>query len=625
MSTYLDEVVSAKKFTGNVVIQIGADYFAIREPDSGLTIASPKNKMVGALSLNPTTIDIRKVTTTISSFSFRLVDKSEYVTGLILGDAAGLIGQDVRIFLGRSDVGMAFADYYELPITKIRKVEHGENAYVFSSTEQTERMNRAIYSEVSRLDGDILAATTTWTMRDDIAAFPTSGFLRCEDEIVSYSGVDLVNNRFTGVIRGELNSIPVDHEETTDVNLLETVTDNPLNIIMQILMSDGGGGAYDVLQRGLGLAPTLVDIAEIEALRDELFIDVEFTLSLYDLDSALKFMEDELLAPCGLRFTNSRNSKITLAILDKARFVEETDVIDEDTITKFPKWSIDGTKVTNKIIVNWDYEQGTDTFNERTVFQDDDSIDAYGEFALTFDFKGIKEAADGQAIVDDFGTRILERLKTPTPEIQINTHLDKSLQNVGDKAYLISSKIPAADGTLDFASDLEIISRSINQTTGDVQFKLAFTSFTNIRSAFIAPSDLIITFSTQRKIAVASGRKDYYRVGWYMRLWDEVNQVFCADAPNKIVELIEGGSGLITEDGDQLITEDGDDLVLEVLEDGDEIIFENDWTTDLSTGTFRIRFADYDQVELTQKRYAFLSDNGANFISDDKQTYKVTY
>jgi hypothetical protein len=625
VSTYLDEVISSKKFTGNVVIQIGANYFAIRQPDFGLVIASPKDKMVASLSLNPTQIDIRKVTTTIASFSFRLIDKSGFVSTLILGDAAGLIGQDVRIFLGRSNVDMAFSDYYELPVTRVNKIEHGENAYVFSTTEQTERMAKPIYSEKSRLDGDILAATTSWTMREDISDFPASGFLKCDDEIVSYSALDLVNNRFTGIIRGELNSVPLDHSELADVVLLETITDNPLNIIMKILISNGGLGVYDTLQRGLGISNALVDIAEIEALRDELFLDVEYTLSLFDIDSALRFIEDELLAPCGLRFTNSRNSKITLAILDKARFVEEEDVINEDTITKYPKWSIDGTKVTNRITINWDYVQGTDTYNERTKFENPDSITNYGLTELEFSFKGIKSALDGARLVEDLGSRLLARLSVPTPEIQINTQLDKSLQNIGDKSYLISSKIPAADGTLDFSSDLEIISRSINHTTGDVLFKLAFTSFTNIRSGYISPSDLITTHASQHRVAIAAGRGSYYQVGWYMLLWDETNNVYMSDPPNKIVDVIEAYAGLVTEGGDQLVTEGGENILLEETETEDEIEFEDDWLTDLSSGNYRIRFANYDDVALTQKRYGFISDDGNNFDSDNKPTYKVTY
>lgn len=624
MSAYADEL-SNKKYTGNVVIQIGSDYFCVREPDSGLSVSSPYDKSVASLVLNPTTIDIRRVSTTISSFQFRLLDKNGIISALVLGDAASLIGAEVRIFLGRSNVDMDFSEYFELPRTYIGKLEHSDNTYVFNCSEQTERMAKAIYNFSSALAVNILSGTTTWTMRDDITDFPTSGFLKVEDEFVSYTGKDLVNNRFTGVVRGELNSIPADHDANSECVLVETVTDNPLNIILKILISGGGGGTYDVLQDGLGISNTLVDIAEIEALRDELFIDVEYTLSLYNIDSALKYIEKELLTPNNLRLTNSRNSKITLAILDRSRFVEEEDVIDEDTITKFPKWSLDGNKVTNVIDIKWDFNEGTNQFQKRSIYSDADSITAYGEQdALAFEFKGPKDSNGGQNIVDDFGGRLLERLKLPTPEVTINTQIDKSLQTIGDKAYLVSSKIPAADGTLNFASHLEIVSRSINQTNGDVQFKLAFTSFTNIRSAFIAPSDLITSFLSQKKVNVVAGRGANYLVGWYMRLWDELNQVYCSDPPNKIVAIIEDGGALLTEDGDAIVTEDGDPMVLDQASSEDSIVFEDDWATTLdSPDRYRIRFADYDDAITSQKRYGFISDGGADF-ADDKQTYRIT-
>jgi len=634
MSAYIDVVKTDKKYTGNVVIKItpqiedaAASYFSIRQPDSGLNIQTPHNKSVAALILNPTQIDLRKVSTTISSFSFRILDKDEIITTLVGGDAADLIGAEVRIYLGRSNEAMAFSDYFELPVTYITKCEHNDNSYVFSSSEQTERMAKPIFTFKSALGVDILAGTTIWTMRDDIADAPTTGFLKVDDEFVSYTGKDLVNNRFTGVVRGELGSTPVAHSANADCIQVQTVTDNPLNIILKVLISNGGGGSYDTLQDGLGITASLIDVAGIESLRDELFLGVQFTLSIYDVDSALKFLETELLMPNGLRFTTSSDSKVTLAILDKAQFVEETDVIDEDTITKFPKWSIDGSKVTNIIEVRWNYVEGTDTWQNRDVFRNDDSIDLYGaQKPLKFDFKGIKLSLGGQALVDDFGTRLLARLSTPTPEIQVSTQIDKSLQTIGDKAYLVSSKIPAPDGSLNFASDLEIVSRAINQTSGDVTFKLAFTSFTTIRSAFISPSDLITSAVSQSKVNITAGRTSRYMVGWYMRLWDVAAQAYCADAPNKITGFELGSRYLITEGGDYLITEEGDRLITEEASTEDSIIFENAWTTPITgPNNYRLRFADYDDAITSQKRYAFISEETGLDFADGKPSYKVTY
>lgn len=624
-TTYVENVLTNKKYRGNVVIKIGDTYFSTSPPDSGLTIPAPYNRSVVSLTLNPTTIDPKRVTTTISSYSFRLLDKNEIITQLVLGDARNLIGSAVEIWVGRVGLDMDFANYFKLPITYLNKSEHPDSTYTFSATEQTERMAKPIYSTQSALAVDITSGTTEWTMRDGLTGFAASGFLKVDDEFVSYTGIDLINNRFQNVIRGELGSIPVEHSKNTDVFIVETVVDNPLNILLKILVSGGGGGVYDVLQSGLAISESLIDVSGIENLRDTIFSDRQFSLLLSDIDSALKFIENQILLPNGLRFTYSLDSKLSLATLDRAIFVDEDNVIDENTITKFPKWAIDGTKVTNQITVQWDYDEGTNMYNQKTVYSDQDSIDTYGLQKLDAKFDGIKADLDGQNLVDDFAQRLLERLKTPTPTISVTTQIDKSLQNVGDKAYLVSSKIPSAVGTLDFASDLEIISRSINQTNGDVQFTLAFTSFTNIRSAFIAPSDLITSFVNQRKINIAGGRAQQYRVGWFMRLWDQTNQVYMPDPPNEITELVEASKYLVTEDGnDRFITEEGDFFVTEDEADEDTLIFANDWVTDLASGDYRIRFAGYDEAVTSQHRYCFISDNGNNF-PDGKPTYRITF
>jgi uncharacterized protein YozE (UPF0346 family) len=602
MTAYTSQILTQKKFIGNVVILIAGVYYAIRQPDSGLSISSPYSKAVSNLQLNPTSVDVRRVTTTISSFTFTMIDLSQIVTSVILGDAANLIGQEVRIWLGHSNLSgnpsldMPFSDYFELPVTYIKKIDRTENSYNFTTTEQTDRMSKEIFVVNSALGADILAGTTIITMRDDISTFPTSGFLKIDSEFLSYSGLDLVNNRFTGCVRGELGTTPAPHALNTLASLVQTVTDNPINIILKILISGGGGGTYDVLQSGLGISNALIDVAGIEALRDELFLGQQYTLSLYNIDSALKYLEQELLLPNDLRFTTSATSKLTLAALNRARFVEEDDVISHSTMTKFPKWSLDGNKVSNYIEINWDYIEATNLFNKKTIFQDAASIAAYGKQTLDYNFKGIKESLAGQDLVNDFGSRILSRLSLPTPEIDVSTQLDKSLQAIGGKTYLVSNLIPAANGTLNFASDLEIISRSINHQQGDAKFKLAFTSFTNIRSGFIAPSDLFISKTSQSVLGVASGRGALYKVGWKMRLWNVSTQAYEPDAVNTIISIV-----------------------------SDTITFENAWTTTITVpNNFRMRFADYDDALDSQKRFGFISLGSTNF-GDGNPVYRITY
>lgn len=597
---YVDIVKTEKRFIPNVVILIGSTYYAIRQPDSGLSITTPFDRCISSLVLNPTSIDIKRVNTTIASYAFRLTDLSNVITTQIAGNAASFIGQQVTIWLGRSRVNsnedpIPFSDYYQLPKTRIKKVEHSDNSYNFSSTEDTDRMNQAIFDQQSALAVDILAGTTTLTMRDDISAFPASGFLKIDNEFMSYSSKDNVTKTFSGVIRGELTSVPAAHSANATAYLVQTITDNPLNIVLRLLTSGGGGGAYDNLQDGCAISSSLIDIAGITTLRDNLFSGLQFKLSFYNITSALKYIEEQILQPCNLRFTYSKDSKLTLAILDRAVFVEEQDLIDENSITKYPKWSVDDSKIVNSLKIAWDFDEGSNTYRQNSVIEDAASIASFGRRPqLSFSFKGVQASLAGANFISTYATTILTRLSQPVAEVSLSTHIDKSLQTIGDKALIKTGTIPNTDGTLNFATEMEIVERAINFQTGDVNFKLAFTSFTGIRSCYIAPSDLFSSVISQAQVTVPTGRGALYLSGWKVRLWNNLTRSYESDPVNTIQSV-----------------------------SSDTITFQDPWATTLTTN-HKIKFADYDDCIESQRRYCFVSDSGLNFV-DGKPTYRITF
>ena len=635
MADYVDQIYD-KKYISNTVILINGVYYCARQPDTGLAVAAPYDKMiVGPPILNPAQIDIRKVNTTIATYSFKLLDKNEIVSTLVNGSGAALVGQNVTIWIGRSRRNATFeandfAGYYQLPITRIKKIEHVDNTYTFTTTEDTDKIAKPVFDSASALAVDIVAGTTDLTMRDPIDNFPDTGWIRIDDEIIAYTSRDTVTRTFQSVSRGQLGSTAAAHTANTIANQTETVTDNPINIILRMLISNGGAGTYADLSDGLGISETLIDLAEIESIRDNLFSTREITLELCDIDSALKFIETEILQIFNLRFTYSTNAKLTLTVLDKAVFSPSVETIDEDTITTYPKWTVDDSKIVNQLKIYWDYDDLTGQFLRYSDLIDQDSIDVYqARTPLTFNFKGVKEDLDGDDIIAEFARVLFTRLSTPVAEVEVKTHIDRSLKNIGDKVFVESTKIPAPGGALNFSSDMEITRRAINHQQQEVTFAFAFTSFTKFRSGFICPSDLVTAVVTQKKIQVTTGRSAKYRTGWYMRLWNDLTQVYEADPPNLIVSIdVEesGGDVLLLESGDSLLAEDGTGLLLEESDagaDGDFITFADNWITTLTTN-HRIRFAKYNDVDNTQKRYCFISDDGANF-DDGKPTYEVTY
>ncbi len=584
-----DNEIKKKQYTPNIVVRLNGVDYAMREPDSGLAIPASNRGVIGRVNVNPAKVDLKRVNTVIASFSFDLVDVGGLITSLFKDNGTLFLGQQVRIFIGRSGVAMDFSDYLELPETRVKKVSHTDNKYTFRTVEETDRMNREIFNERALLAVDILAGTTTIDSQTDISGFASSGQFKINDEFMSYTSKS--GSQFLGVTRAEKSSTAVSHDKGSEIFRVDDISGNPIDLIMQLIISNGGGGAFDVLADGLGIDESLVDTADMIVTRDQVFAGESFSFSMYGIENALKFIEDELLLACNCRLKTTAASKISIAVLDQTVFGDAPEVITNDTMTSTPSYDVTGDQILNQIVIDWDFLEGTQKYRESTPFNDPDSIADFGATRpYRLKFKGIAS----QAIVNDRGARLLERFKTPTPGITVNTHMDKGLINIGDNITLSSDNIPNASGTLIFATELEVIERAVNWTSGDVRFRLAFTSYSGIRGCFIAPSDLIDSVISQKKVTVTAGRGDCFTVGWKLRLWNELTGVYEADTENEIIDIT-----------------------------GDTITFKDNFSTTLTTN-HRLKFPDYDEATNDQRRYGFISDDGLDF-DDGSATYRITF
>lgn len=590
MPTYQSELLNESKFQGNVVIKFGGEYYSIRQPDSGLAIPRQRQRVVQSLVINPSTIDPKRVSTTIGSYSFTILDKAGMLSRAVKDTGVDVLGQDVEIWLGRSGVSMAFSDYYKLPITKISKVSKVSNGWSFSTKESTDRLNKPLYDTKSRLSGEIVGGTTIITAKDDISDFPSSGYFRLDREIISYTSKDDGTKTFSGCARGEFSTTATDHDDNVDLRLVDLVTDNPINILLKMLTSGSGSGSYDTLTDGLAIDPSLLDVTGMETLRDAEFPGVEFSLALYDITNALQYIEAQILAPCNLRFSYTSTSKLTVVRLNKASFVDDIALIDHNSMVGDPSMSIMDTSIVNKIDISWDYNEDTGQYRNRDTYTDDDSISTYGKTTqpLSFEFKGVSD----QDFVDAFAAGLLDRLSTPKPEIEVKTFISKSLTNVGQQSRMETTRLPNENGQLNFAADTETISRAINYKTGDVKLKLVYTGYTNVNLGFISPSDTIDTVNAQDEVELGAGRGDLYMVGWKMRLWNNLTNDYEADDVNEISDVT-----------------------------GDVLTFSSPWSTTLTTD-HRLKFADHNEVVQSQKRYAFVGITGSDFSAVEK-SYKI--
>lgn len=591
MTTYLDSLPE-KKFTPNIVIFFMGEYFSTHQPDSGLVIDADKVGLVKSLAINPTSVDPSNASTTISSITFALLDRAGIITSLFLNQTNYLQNEEVLVYLGRVGVDMDFADYFLMPKCHVAKSSKSDGAWNFSTQEKKDRLNRPAFANKTKLGASILAGTTTITVQD-VSLLNPSGMVKIDKEYILYSGVDLVNNFLTGCIRGNRNTTPAAYNLGEDVVQADEIQANPIDILISLLVSSGGGGSYDTLIDGAAIDESLVDVDQMEAIRDQIALDWEFDIALSGIESLVEFLETEILFPLGLRLRTNNNSKIGLALLNRTFFDVDTPDMNDDNVTKNPSFEVSDQKIFNKIRVNWAFLDDTETFTKVHEVSDEDSIDEFGEQILELSVKGIQTLLDGQAIVEEIADQFLKRFYVPRPVISLAVQMSGSRALIGDKVDFESGLVVDIDtGLLGLEKDLEVISRAVNHQTGDVTTKLTWTWYSGMRQCYISPTDPIEAVIGQDRVTIPAGRSSLYRPGWVVRLWDDVAGDYVNGELNTILEI-----------------------------SGNDLIFEGDWVVVLTTD-MRIKFADYDDVSEQQKKYCFVGC-GADF-NDGGKLYQIT-
>lgn len=591
--SYTTELTN-KQFNNNIILKINGEYYGGQSPDSGLSLDSDKIGVIRSVKIPKTSLDIRRSKTTIGSISFDMVDVNQVISSKAMSSDSNWLNLEVEVYAGFITGSFDFADYILLSKNIITDYSRSENLYKFKAEQPQSLIVDQSFQVFSQLDGDINDLATTISLLD-ASSFPNSGRARINDEYIQWtskSGDDLL-----GVSRADEFSIAEDHSDGDDVFLVTLVEDNPINIMLQILLSDQGdlsNGAFDVLSSGgLGIDQSLIDIASFTDIRDTSLSGDTYRLLLEAIDDTMDYLEEEILQPTRVRFV-SKDGKIALAELDVLTLDPSLPDIDETSIVGTPKWKISSKKIINEVIVKWNYSWGEKRFSRTSTFLDQDSIDRYSKRkSITYEFRGITASNNGTIIVTDLANRLLNRLSTATPQIQVSSHFDQSAYNVADDIRLNHRYLPQQGGSLGFSDQLEIISKAVDFNTGLVIYDLEFTSFSGIRIGLIAPSPFISNITSQKTFDVPDG--SCYKAGYAVRIFDSVGNDYLPDAVNIINNV-----------------------------SGNTITMVNDFTTALNTN-LRLKFATYDDADADQRaRYAFTGSN-SGFFDDGSKNYQILF
>ena len=373
---------------------------------------------------------------------------------------------------------------------------------------------------------------------------------------------------------------------------------NPIDLILQLLISSGGGGVYDVLSDGAGIDETLIDVTEFENIRDTFYPTDVFTLYPSDLPKLIDFIEQELLEANNVRIIkNSVDNLISLVRLDEAdpdAIVEE--IGDDITVLNSDKWGTTKNGLQTIVKVQWNWVEGLRKFTRSRTFKaPQDILDVFGEVkGRNLKFKGIQAADNGLTIAADRADRYLSRFSTPQTTVKLSGFMKTFPHNIGDKIRVTAKNLPQEGGSLGMSSVIELVKRAVNISTGVVKMEFKFTSYTNIRNGIVSPSDILnLGVTSQKSFTVVDGT--CYNVGFVMRLMSSVSGKWktTTDSPNTIQSIV-----------------------------GNVVTMTNDFTTILGPTTAFV-FADYDEVNEEQKaKYAFIVGD-SNFFLDGSKGYQI--
>lgn len=601
MTTLTNSLDQNFEFTNNLVVLINGVYFAKYQPDSGLTIDSDKLLVNGA-SINPTQIDLRRATTQINSTTVKILDGTDdddFVFSAFMGaDENALIGSSIEVFFGRVGESIPFSEYIQISKYIINGISKSNGFYTVKAKSQEDRTLTSVFEEQGTLDASINSSVLSVdadTIDDD---FPASGIIKIDSEHLSYSSKSFLAGitTFTIAARGFLQSVADSHTAGAQVNFVEKIEGNPIDLILQLLISSGGGGVYDVLNDGAGIDNTLVDIVAFEAIRDTFFATDVFTLYGSDISKLISFIEKELLVPNNVRIIkNSMDNLISLALLDQSDLTAAVPEIDDAvTLLDSAKWSNTKNGLQTVVKVQWNWIEGLRKYTRSKTFKADaDILAVFGEVkGPSLKFKGVQEANNGTTIAADRATRYLSRFASPQATVKLNAFMTTFSHNVGDKIRVSAKHLPQEGGSLGMSSILELVNRSVNTSTGVVKLAFKFTSYTNIRSGLLSPSPFLdLTITSQKTFEVPDG--SCYKAGYVLKLWDYANAAYYSDAAN-VVEAVSGNFITMTDN----------------------------WSTILTANAV-LFFADYDEANEEQKAIYGFTVGDTNFFADGSKGYQV--
>lgn len=376
-----------------------------------------------------------------------------------------------------------------------------------------------------------------------------------------------------------------------------TLAGNPLNILLACLTSTGAGtnGVYDTLAavNGLGIDDDYIDVAGIEAIRDDWFPGASHYMK-FTITSRIKaseFFEKEIFKVLNLYplITGTGQFKVK-------RFTpplvtsDAVQAFDEDNIVGISGYDMNLPALINE--VEFFYNHDGDDFVDELYYIDSTSLNnrGPGKKPITIKTKGLHSDLSPASLTIDvvniFARRkgvIFGRYATPPIKLGIEAWFSQFISEAGDIVPITHSKLPDAEsGTrgLDEAR-MEIVRKDVDFKAGKVRIEALNTGFDKSIYSVISPSMTVTAGASATEFTVSTADATKYS-NFTLPEVRVSDQGMRSQAASITILTINTGTGVITCDNIGATPAAG-------------------WI---------MTFADYDNCTDEQKLYGFLSDGG---------------
>jgi len=546
---------------------------------------------------NPSKITIDSVKTSVGTLEVTLFDPDGDFMAVL---AANELHQKEITFY-RGFTNLDFADYNALSKFKIYDISSSDGIQVkIKGRDRITDLKEPVTFPRTILTADATDTDTTINV-EDTSDFPGgTSFVFANNEKIKYTSKTATT--FGGLTRSAVN--PQEHDAGDDVHYFFTLEENPITMMLQLMVSPGGGGSYDVLPYGLGLAEAEINVTSFEGVRDDTNLagnvwKFEFTDEIKDL---LAFFEKEIFQFTAARLYIDEDGKIACTAFMEPSIQSFQGDLPEEDIIPLPAVSSNSDRVKNQLRVKYDYDAELGTFRKDELI-DETETGSQTDFGVRLDTKiyesrGIRAGLDGSNLADNFAKKYYRRVAQPFGLIsRVKTLWKRQFYKPGDKIKFFHSKIYDLLNGAKGISDqfMEIVNSKFDLERGVVTYDVNNSPFlTGNRFGFISPASGVLSGASTTVFTLETG--EAARAEWEE---DQVIELFDRVTGDKV-------------SGPHTIT----DVTGEVITVGTAM--------SVTPGPgHKIRYAAYDEVDEEQKLFAFASD-GTNNFGDGEPPYIVS-